>query len=208
MFEPPILRNHQTEMAKNRNMQTKKWIRLLHIYLSLYAFLLLLFFGTTGLMMNHPDWFNLDDVSTQTVEGKMPIDLCKTKDKLAIVEFLRTTYNLKGAVVDCSVDGPSYVVSFRRAGEQADATIDPSTGSISMDIESNTIASKLSAIHTGDQTGRFGRRVIDVTAVFLIVTAASGLLLWTTIPMRRQTGLISIAVGGLLVLFIGWRLLA
>ena len=51
----------ESKRDRTRKTKPKLWVRVVHIYLSLYAFVVVLFFGATGLMMNHPDWFALDE---------------------------------------------------------------------------------------------------------------------------------------------------
>ncbi len=38
--------------------------RTLHIYLTMFALIMILFYSLTGLMLNHPDWFSLDNPRT------------------------------------------------------------------------------------------------------------------------------------------------
>ena len=193
-------------MATQR-VQLKKWVRVLHVYLSLYAFLIILFFAVTGFIMNHPDWFALDSVGIRSVEAELPVPLCRSKDRLAIVEYLRDTYDLRGGVQDCDVSDETYGVTFRRAGERTDVTIDALTGKAQIELESKGVPAVLAAIHTGEHTGRFGKRTGDLAAVFLALTSISGIVLWATISMRRQTGIIWLSVSAVLVLAIAWRIL-
>ena len=70
-----------------------KWARTLHVYLTMFGFVLLLFFSVTGFMLNHERWF----LPRQTTSGKIPTDLLKPpEDRDAIVERLRNDFGVRG----------------------------------------------------------------------------------------------------------------
>src|SRR3954468_14208657 len=51
------------------------WTRTLHIYATMLALVLLIFFSFTGFIMNHPGWFNIDKnvtVSDEPLPEPMP----------------------------------------------------------------------------------------------------------------------------------------
>ena len=178
----------------------KRWLRLLHLYVSLYALLVVLFFGATGFMMNHADWFGFGELSTRTSETSLPIEPCRSGDRLAIVEALRNDHALRGQVQQCDVSEKEITVSFASAGQSADIVIDRATGTARITVESKGLTATLAAIHSGDHTGAVGKRIIDIAALFLIVTSLSGLALWTSLQARRGTGLIWLATGTIFLL--------
>lgn len=192
--------------GNDRNI-ARKWVRVLHIYISLYALLLLLFFGVTGFMMNHPDWFGFGELHTEQREATLPVELCAQGDRLAIAEHLRREQDFRGLVQACEIEKKEIQVSFARAGRRAEVVIERATGKANITVETKGLAAKLSAVHAGEHTGQFGRRVIDVAAVFLILTSITGLLLWVTLSLRRETGIIWLVTSGVLALLIGLKLL-
>lgn len=191
---------------KDRTRMTKLWVRVVHIYLSLYAFVLLLFFGATGLMMNHPDWFGQDEPQFSEIEAKVPIELCRQPDRLAIVEHFRKSYQLKGEVTDFQVEDTEFHIVFQHTVSGAQVFVDAQTGEARIEKEAREFAGIMATIHTGEHTGYFGKRVIDVAAVLLIISALSGIILWTSLSIRRRTGLIWLASGALLIVIILVRL--
>ncbi len=53
-----------------------KLLRLLHLYLSMLGFVLMAFFAVTGFMLNHQDYFGLDEVrSEKTWSGNVDREL-------------------------------------------------------------------------------------------------------------------------------------
>ena len=72
-----------------------KWARTLHVYLTMFGFMLLLFFSITGFMLNHEDWF----LPAQTTTGKLPIELLGTpENRDAIVEALQNDFGMQGTM--------------------------------------------------------------------------------------------------------------
>src|ERR1700678_2744081 len=74
-----------------------KWTRTLHIYLSVFALLALLFFAATGFMLIHYEWFDLREPRKTPIEGKVPPELLTSPlDEDRLVRFLRVQYALVG----------------------------------------------------------------------------------------------------------------
>ena len=70
---------------------TNKWSRLIHVYTSMAALLWVLFFGITGITLNHPTWSIGDSSTTATETGVLPMSP-KTNgaiDYLMVSEFDR-----------------------------------------------------------------------------------------------------------------------
>ena len=196
-----------TDASSDESILTRKWVRVLHIYISLYSLLLMLFFGVTGFMMNHPDWFGFGEIHTTNRELSVPTELCKNGDRLAIVEHLRAEEKIHGQVQACDVEEQSISVSFARAGRRTDITINRQTGKGTVTAEAKSLPAILSAVHAGEHTGRFGRRVIDVAAVFLILISVTGLALWCTLSIRRETGIMWLIASGIVLALITLKLI-
>ena len=157
--------------------------------------------------MNHPDWFGLGQIRTEHREARTPVELCAGDDRLAIVEHLREAHGLSGLVQACEIETNRITVSFARAGRRADVAVDKTTGQTTIDLETKGLAAMLVAVHSGDDTGRFGRRVIDFAALFLIVSSLTGLALWASLAVRRETGIIWLLAGLALTAIVFLKLL-
>ena len=53
------------------------WTRTLHTYVTMFALILIVFFSFTGIVLNHPGWFGIDDYKTtdQKAAVKMPVEM-------------------------------------------------------------------------------------------------------------------------------------
>ena len=158
------------------------------------------------ILKNHPDWFAQDEPQFSEIEANVPIELCRQPDRLAIVEHFRKSYQLKGEVTDFQVEDTEFNIVFQHTISGAHVFVDSQTGGARIEKETREFTGVMATIHTGEHTGTFGKRIIDVSAVLLIISALSGIILWTSLSIRRRTGLIWLASGALLIVIILIRL--
>lgn len=169
--------------------------RTLHIYLTMLVCLLLLFFGTTGFMLNHADWFGLETIRNSTREGTLPRTMLVPLDKLAVVEQLRSEYGAVGAVDSFEAEPESLRIVFKRPGLRSEANIAIADGKLQFSTEQRGTAALLTDLHKGASAGTGWKWVIDGTAVLLVFGSLSGLILWISLPRRRALGIGALAVG-------------
>jgi hypothetical protein len=172
-----------------------KAVRTLHIYLTMLALLLLLFFGATGFMLNHSEWFGLEDVRTRTSQGMLPQRMIDDVDKLAIVEKLRADFGASGAMESFEVEPEHLRVTFKRPGSRTEATVQRRDARLDLATESHGLAAVLTDLHMGHGSGKAWRWVIDATSILLLAASLTGLTLWISLPRRRRVGLAALAVG-------------
>ena len=107
-------------------------MRWLHIYVSMFGLAAVLFFGVTGVTLNHPDWFFGEAEREVQAEGQVDLewlnvaprnvsDADKEKEpdpstqvaRLEIVEHLRKTHGIRGALAEFRVNDRECMVSFK-----------------------------------------------------------------------------------------------
>ncbi len=72
-----------------------KSARLAHLVVSMFGLLVLLLFGLTGLLLNHPDWLQQREADEHKEFGTLPPALLREPvDKLRVVEQLRKGYGI------------------------------------------------------------------------------------------------------------------
>src|SRR5581483_7330755 len=105
---PRAERAHTTPFWKRQVMILSRW---LHIYLSMASFGILFFFAVTGLTLNHAEWFSSQQRTVQ-LKGSMDARLLASNpDKLGIVEYLRNTHGIHGAVKDFRMEDTDASIS-------------------------------------------------------------------------------------------------
>ena len=99
-----------------------RWARHVHLYLTMIALALVLFFSITGFMLNHEDWFVPATSFERERTGTMPTESLTEPDKLAVVELLRKDYGAVGLVDSFDEEGDELRVVFKRPGTEVVAS--------------------------------------------------------------------------------------
>lgn len=181
---------------------SRKWARTLHIYISLFGLVLLLFFAITGFMMNHPGWFNLDATQSRNYTAKLPLNIIQAQDKLAIVESLRKDAAVTGFLDSYSTQDASIFLTFKSPGRQFDIEITRSTGEVQISYEWHGLADRITELHRGIDAGPTWRLVIDATSILLMTIILTGITLWLMVPKWRAYGIAAISSCAVLCGFI------
>jgi hypothetical protein len=169
--------------------------RTLHIYLTMLAFLLMLFFAVTGFVLNHEDWFTQGSGSHRDVHGTIAVASLAGPDRLAVVEALRSSFGAIGAVSTFDVDTNSIHVEMKGPGRQVDAEINRQTGATDVSIELKGLAVRMDDLHRGKDSGKAWSVIIDASALLLLIGSLTGIIMWFTLPRRRKLGMISLVAG-------------
>src|ERR1017187_8497515 len=139
---------------KRRTASLSRW---LHIYLSMFSFMIVLFFAATGLTLDHADWFTLAQKPT-LYKGAVDSNVLKDADsdasKLAIVGYLRRTHGIKSALSDYRVDDSECEVSFKGPGYLADVSIDRDSGRYQLAETKLGAVAILNDLHKGRDSGK------------------------------------------------------
>jgi hypothetical protein len=188
--------------------KTARWSRWLHIYLSMVSFAILFFFALTGITLNHQDRFT-GEAKTSRYRGTMNVTWLRPPPgrdaaRLEIVEYLRKTHGVKAALSDFRVDDDQLEVSFKGPGYEADAFIDRGTGKYEVTESRMGLVAIVNDLHKGRDTGGAWSNVIDVSAVLMCLVSMSGLVLIFFLQKRLVSGLMALAIGGLLCVIVYW----
>ncbi|MCA9054706.1 MAG: PepSY-associated TM helix domain-containing protein [Planctomycetaceae bacterium] len=176
--------------------------RWLHIYLSMFGFATILFFAVTGITLNHPDWFGLEEPVVDVIRGELPVEWFSASadsdeliDRLAIAETLRSRHALQGAVSEFRVDDFDCSVGFKGPAYAADALIDRETGRYELSISRHGAIALVNDLHKGRDSGPAWSVLIDVSALLMALSSITGVVLLLYIRRKRWPGLITAAAG-------------
>jgi hypothetical protein len=156
----------------------------------MFAFLLMMFFAITGLLLDHEDL--LPGETTTEANGTLPLALLATPDKLMVVENLRSHFGAIGAVSTFDVDDGALHVEMKGPGRTSEAEIDRKTGKTHVTVTRRGFLVRLDDLHRGKDTGLVWRIVLDVSAILLFVGSLSGILMWIALPRRRKWGVVAL----------------
>jgi uncharacterized protein len=169
--------------------------RTLHIYLTLLGLLVMLFFGVTGIILNHEEWFMSQ--TPKVIERTTAIDpsLIQKNDKLGIVEKLRNSDGVRGALAGFDDLPDAMVLRFESPGQIFNIEINKSDGKTHILNEIHSLWALLGNLHRGQGTGARWKWVLDITAGLVVIACVTGLILWITLPKRRKLGIIALLIG-------------
>lgn len=181
---------------------TQKWARTIHVYTSMVAFVIVLFFGVTGITLNHPTWTFGDGVDVTTESGNLPIATTMADgsvDFLSISEYVRDEYGVTGSVDSFDVTNGEGSIAYKNPGYSAELFFDVATGEFELTTEQQGWVAVMNDMHKGRDTGAAWKLVIDLAAGFLVVISLTGLVLQLFLRKRRRPALSAAVIGGLAV---------
>jgi hypothetical protein len=200
LVTPSTKKKGETNKAKTPKKEVAKLSRWLHIYLSMVSFAIVLFFSVTGLTLNHPSWLGGDKQVNLKNNGQLNVKWVNNPDtnkiaKLEIVEFLRKTHQVKGAVSEFRIDESEITVTLKGPAYSCDAFIDRESGSYEVSEIKMGVVAVMNDLHKGRDSGSGWSWIIDISAVFLILVSLSGLILLCFIKKKRLAGFITAIIG-------------
>lgn len=200
MNAPVVPRSSSTTSEAKRS--TQKWSRLVHVYTSMIALLLVLFFGVTGVTLNHPTWSIGSSVSTSTSTGTLAV--APTMDGgavawLPVSEYARSELGVSGEVEGFDSTGGSAAIRYRKPGYAADLTFSLSDARYELvTTQQGWFFGILNDLHKGRYADTSWKWVIDVSGILLVVMALAGIVLQLMLRRRRTSAFVVAGFGALL----------
>lgn len=196
-------------------------MRWLHIYVSLLGFTALTFFALTGITLNHPTWFGADAQAISEFQGEVsprwlervvpasvslpspgedpePVDESRFIDRLSVVEHLRNTHRIRGAVTEFRTDERECLILFKGPAYAADVYVDRESGKYSGTLTTMGAVSLMNDLHKGRDSGAVWSWVIDVRALLMAFVSVTGIVLVFYLKRKRNSGVMTAAAGTVL----------
>lgn len=168
--------------------------RVWHGYLSAFAFIALIFFAATGLLLNHPDWLQGDkpaaQESTLTLDAATLARATAADDPAgALARAIAGATTVRGAYKSGEVIDTDAMLRFEGASGRTDVMIDTTTGEAEISRQRATVVTVLHDLHRGKNTGGVWKLLIDVVAVVILVLSMVGYALFFALRLRKATSL-------------------
>jgi hypothetical protein len=180
--------------------------RTLHVYLTILGVFVMLLFGITGFTIDHEEWFSATNPRVTETDGQTPADLVAKKDGLHMVEHLRQTFGIRGAMTDFEELDDKFSISFKDPGQLWEVEIAKPGGATHVHAETYNFIALINNLHRGRYTGNGWRWVIDTAAFLIVLACVTGFVLWLALPKRRQLGVLVLLLGTLGTLLVYWAL--
>lgn len=188
-------------MVKTAIRQFGMWARMLHIYMSMAGFVLVLLFAVTGVTLNHQDtgW---GEPQTSTSQLTLPKDVVAAADRAAIAGRIQQALNISTPLSEFQAYDDEIDLAFHAPGRRVHAIVTRATGEAKVMTEWRGKVGVINDLHKGMETGTTWKWLVDFTAVLVGFSALTGLMTLVTLPKRRRVGLLITAGGALVVLII------
>jgi uncharacterized protein len=186
-----------------------KYARWLHIYVSMTSFVIVFFFAITGWTLNHPAMLAGRERTTKAsgaLETKWTDTGAADPAKTEIVDALRRSHHVVGALSDFRIDEDQLSIAFKGPGYRADAFVDRKTGKYELTESRLGLMAVANDLHKGRDTGDIWKTVVDVSAWLLTFISLTGLILLYYIHKHRVAGAILLVAGGALavLMYVVW----
>ena len=181
-------------------------MRWLHVYASMIAFLVILFFGVTGILLNHPSWLMGNEVTVTTFEGTLPVEVADGDriEFLAVSEFVRGEHGVGGEVTNFDQVGNEGSINYTGPGYGATVRFDAETLAYDITLREEGFVNAMRDLHSGSDTGSIWGLVIDISSVFLVFVALTGLGIQLLMRKRRKSALLWMTGGAVLTAALVW----
>ncbi len=177
-----------------------------HGYLSAFAFLILLFFAVTGVLLNHPNLFPGPGVPYFDKEYDLTAtELARIKAApspgRALYDVMSGKVKLAGRYDGGGMMSGTLVARAEGARGTSDLEVNLTTGHVEVNVSRRNAVDVLNALHRAELAGKPWKFVVDGLAAVLIIMAILGYVLFFALRFRLRTALI--LTGASLVLFAG-----
>lgn len=176
-----------------------KWSRTIHIYLSLSAFFMFLFFAVTGVMLTH-DSFGMDQMVATNGTGKIPADVAMKGEQAAVEAAVRSAFHVSIPLVNFNPSEDEIEITFAGPARRAQVFIHRDSGEAEATFEDRGFVGLMADLHKGAETGWAWRYLLDVVSVWIALSSITGVIMLLAMPKRRALGLIFGVLGGLITI--------
>jgi hypothetical protein len=181
--------------APKLNPQLLAVCRTVHIYLTMLGLFVMLLFSVTGLTINHEIALGAATARPTQRESEVAAQLVAARDHSRIVENLRETFGIRGAMTNFSEFDDELAIAFKSPGEVWDITIAKPSGKVTARSERYSFVAILNNLHRGRYTGPAWGWIIDFSAGLIVLACVTGFILWLALPRRRQWGIAWLVLG-------------
>ncbi|WP_445344495.1 PepSY-associated TM helix domain-containing protein [Acinetobacter bohemicus] len=182
--------------------------RYVHGWLSAFAFLTLLFFSVTGLLLNHPEWFEpaKTEETTQLILPESILKSIKQQENPSdtILNYVRHQQNVVGRYQSSEVMDNEVMIRLESPAGATDIWVMADTGETEITQKPASTVSMLNDLHRGKNSGLAWSWLIDISAIIVIALSLVGYILFLSIKTRLVTHLVLTAVSLALIILLIW----
>lgn len=185
--------SNQPEISNSESAAYKlalyRQARILHAYLSAFAFLALIFFATTGLLLNHPEWFGSGRAQPRDSIISLPLSAIQqarqhSQPEQALAELVSKKIRLHGELKQTDVIEPEMLLHFEGVGGTSDVSIDLNSGRTEISNTDAHFSRLIQDLHRGKNAGAAWKWLIDISAIVILALSVFGFILFFSVRFR------------------------
>lgn len=180
-----------------------------HGYLSAIAFLALILFAGTGILLNHPGL--LEGQAPEPLEASLVLSeaelsaIATANDPAsALAETVASHTRVTGAFRSGEVIGDDVYVNMVGVRGRSDITANLETGAVDVYTDRESLVGVLNGLHRAEHAGDAWRLFVDIIAVVFIVMALIGFALFLSLRfrVRRAMAIMAVTLVATILLFV------
>jgi len=169
-----------------------------HGYLSALAFLALIFFAGTGILLNHPGLLQGEAPAAMETAFTLSADeisavRAATEPGRKLAQIAGNHAELAGAYRAGDLAGDDLYVNLQGVRGRSDVTGNLATGDVTVHVEKADAVGIANELHRGEHAGDAWRLLIDAIAIVLMAMSVIGLVLFFSLRFRLKTALVLMA---------------
>lgn len=176
--------------------QCRHW----HGYLSAFAFLALIFFSASGILLNHPEWLgDSEGAAPQVFTATLPaadiaIAQHATAAGPALAALASARLPVVGAYSSADIDSRQAFLRYEGVKGSSDVSIDLKSGQASARVRRADMLTVMDDLHRGKNVGKVWQWVIDLSGALFLVLSLIGYVLFFTLRFRLKVALVLTAL--------------
>lgn len=182
--------------------------RYVHGWLSAFAFIVLIFFAATGLLLNNPDWFKSSNAE-QTTQLTLPATFIanvqqQENPSQTILDYVRKQQPLIGRYKSSEVLDGEVMIRLESPAGSTDLWVLLDNGEVEITKKPASTVSLLNDLHRGKNVGTAWHWMIDISAIVIILLSLAGYILFLTLKTRLVTHLLLTACSLFAIILLIW----
>jgi hypothetical protein len=185
--------------------QCRAW----HGYISAFAFLTLIFFAASGILLNHPDWLTSDGGEPRTATASISAADIGQAQKAAdpgaaLGQLVAEKMRLVGAFSSADLEGDQAILRYEGVKGSSDVTLDLRSGAAHARLKPADPVTMLDDLHRGKNAGPVWQTFIDLSGALILILSLVGYVLFFAMRFRLRTAMVltGLSIAGLASLFL------
>ncbi len=169
--------------------------RYVHAWLSAFAFVVLIFFAATGLLLNNPQWLSSNQPPSQAEHVQLvPVTTAQVhaihksqNPSQTVLELAQAQHVLIGHLQSSEVIDNEVMLHMESPAGRTDIWYDPAQQHIEITQQAASAVVLLKELHRGKHVNNAWSWLIDISATVILLLSLAGFILFLSLKARLIT---------------------